>query len=76
MLVMLQCPLPVLYIGSDVYVLLSYNHLPIVSIEFRKSISEVYHSNGVTPALDNYEPVSVDLYFQTQCIFLYTYEFS
>ena len=26
--------------------------------------------------LDNYEPASVDLYFQTQCTFLYTYEFS
>ena len=28
--------------------LLSYDHLPIVSIESRKSIFEVYHSNGVT----------------------------
>ena len=35
---MLQCPRPVLYIGGDVYVLLSYNHLPIVSIEFTKSL--------------------------------------
>ena len=63
---------------------LSYDNFPTVSFESRKSIFEVYHSLKWSyvlpvPPLANYEPASVDLYFQTQCIkllFLYTYEFS